>query len=445
MKKRPWHQRMATLLLAWLLSLSTSPAWAAPGGLAFTHFFQTHSIPMLLIDPASGQIVDANPAAARFYGYTVEQLRQMAIQQINTFTPEQVAAERELARVEQRNFFLFRHRLASGDLRTVEVYSHPYAFNGRTLLVSVVHDITLGRHRSVDLWHYQQRLEEMVAQKTEQIEAARRWQVLILVMALLAQAVAIVWLLVLMRQRKRLATERQALLQESQAHNRELMRLGQALSHHFQEPTRRLRSFAQRLQNKPELEIDDDSRTALRFVDQESQRLSSLVRDVQRYLLLDQTPVNPHASADALAALRTALAKLEPELAGCSVRLPEHTVHVAIEGTRLSDVFAILLDNAVRYRHRERALVIEVRFECPRSGWARLSLSDNGSGVPAQYHQQVFELFTRLVGSEIPGSGMGLALARKMIQSAAGSLHIEDGIDAGVTFVIELPLKSNHD
>ncbi len=108
-------------------------------------------------------------------------------------------------------------------------------------------------------------------------------------------------------------------------------------------------------------------------------------------------------------------------------------------------MFAILLDNAVRYRHCERALVIEARFECPRSGWARLSLSDNGNGIPAQYHQQVFELFSRLVGSEIPGSGMGLALAKKMIQTAAGTLYIEDGMDTGVTFVIELPLKSKHD
>lgn len=440
---KPHGQKyLAGTLLAWLLWLFASPAWALPFGPTFAQFFNTHTIPMLVINPASGQIVDANPAAARFYGYPQQQLRQMTIQQINTFAPEQVAAERELARTEGRNFFIFRHRLASGELRTVEVYSHPYAFNDRSLLVSVINDITPGRHQSVDLWHYQQRLEAMVDIQTAAIEAARQRQMLIMTLALLAQAVAIVWLLWVMRQRQRLAAERQSLLDTLQVHNQNLAHLGQALSHHFQEPTRRLRSFAQRLQGKPELALDDDSRQALRFIDEQSSRLSNLVRDVQRYLLLDQSPPAHAAGADALAALRAALEPLQDELAGCTLRLPQQSLQVAMDSQRLSEVFRILLDNALRYRHPERPLLIEVRFEQRPTGWARLSLSDNGSGIPAPYRQQVFELFSRLVGSEIPGSGIGLALASKMLQSAKGAMRIENGLDGGACFVIELPLKS---
>ena len=430
---------LAWPLLAWLLWLCASSAWALPGGPTFAQFFNTHSNPMLVINPASGQIVDANPAAVRFYGYPRPQLRQMTIQQINALTPEQVAAERELASTEGRNFFIFRHRLASGELRTVEVYSHPYAFNDLTLLISVIHDITPGRHQSVDLWHYQQGLEDKVAIQTATIEAARRWQVLTLMLAVLAQAAVIVWLLLVLRQRKRLAAERHTL----QAHNQDLAHLGQALSHHFLEPTRRLRSFAQRLQGKPELALDDDSRLALRFIDEQSSRLSNLVRDVQRYLLLDQSPPEHASGADALAALRAALEPLQDELAGCTLRLPEQTVQVAMDSQRLSEVFRILLDNASRYRHPERPLLIEVRFERLPTGWARLSLSDNGSGIPAPYRQQVFELFSRLVGSEIPGSGMGLALASKMLHSVHGRVRIENGLDGGACFVIELPLKSS--
>lgn len=437
--KSHWQKYLAWPLLAWALWLCASPAWALPGGPTFAQFFNTHTNPMLVINPASGQIVDANPAAARFYGYPRQQLRQMTIQQINVLTPEQIAAERELARVELRNFFIFRHRLASGELRTVEVYSHPYAFNDLTLLISVINDITPGRHEAVDIQHYQQRLEDMVAIQTAEIEAARRWQVLTLLLAVLAQAAVIVWLMLVLRQRKRLAAERQTL----QAHNLELTRLGQALSHHFLEPTRRLRSFAQRLQGKPELALDDDSRLALRFIDEQSSRLSNLVRDVQRYLLLDQAPPEHAAGADALAALRAALEPLQDELAGCTLRLPEQSLQVAIDSQRLSEVFRILLDNALRYRHPERPLLIEVRFEPLPNGWARLSLSDNGSGIPAPYRQQVFELFSRLASSEIPGSGMGLALASKMLHAAQGRVRIENGLDGGACFVIELPLKSS--
>ncbi len=130
---------------------------------------------MLLIDPASGQIADANPAATRFYGYGRDALQAMTIQQINTLSPEQVAAERALAEREGRNYFIFRHRLASGEVRTVEVYSHPFAFDGHRLLLSVIHDITPGRNLEQGMWHYQQRLEELVAQRTAALEARSHW------------------------------------------------------------------------------------------------------------------------------------------------------------------------------------------------------------------------------------------------------------------------------
>ncbi|MCA1938775.1 MAG: PAS domain S-box protein, partial [Dechloromonas sp.] len=129
---------------------------------SFQEIFEQQATVMLLIDPKSGEIVDANPAASRFYGYERDKLRQMSIQQINTFTDEQVAEERRLAETEGRNYFIFRHQLADETIRTVEVFSRPYVFDGRRLLFSVVHDITPGRNASQDLWYYQQRLEEMV-------------------------------------------------------------------------------------------------------------------------------------------------------------------------------------------------------------------------------------------------------------------------------------------
>jgi diguanylate cyclase (GGDEF)-like protein/PAS domain S-box-containing protein len=108
----------------------------------FRQMFERHSSPMLLIDPETGAIVDANQAAAAFYGYPAERMRAMRIDQINTLTPEQIAHERHSALREERNYFVFQHRLADGSVRTVEVYSSPVDVGGRTLLFSVVHDIT---------------------------------------------------------------------------------------------------------------------------------------------------------------------------------------------------------------------------------------------------------------------------------------------------------------
>jgi diguanylate cyclase (GGDEF)-like protein/PAS domain S-box-containing protein len=108
----------------------------------FRQMFERHSSIMLLIDPVSGTIVNANTAANHFYGYPLEHLIGMNIMQINTKPREEIDAERTLAIQEKRNYFIFPHRLASGEVRTVEVHSSPIEIAGHTLLFSIIHDIT---------------------------------------------------------------------------------------------------------------------------------------------------------------------------------------------------------------------------------------------------------------------------------------------------------------
>jgi PAS domain S-box-containing protein len=108
----------------------------------FRNLFENEHTVMLLIDPESGIITEANPAAQRFYGYSAEQLTGMHIAEINTLTPAQLKLEMEAARLAQKTIFYFRHRTASGNLRDVEVYSGTVQFGGKKLLYSIVHDIT---------------------------------------------------------------------------------------------------------------------------------------------------------------------------------------------------------------------------------------------------------------------------------------------------------------
>ncbi len=108
----------------------------------YRSMFENNHAVMLIIDPDGGAIVEANPAAAQFYGWTQEELRQKKIGEINTLSPSEVQAEMNLARAQQRHHFLFRHRLADGSIRDVEVFSGPISVHGRTLLYSIVHDIT---------------------------------------------------------------------------------------------------------------------------------------------------------------------------------------------------------------------------------------------------------------------------------------------------------------
>jgi diguanylate cyclase (GGDEF)-like protein/PAS domain S-box-containing protein len=104
-------------------------------------FDQNGSI-MLQVEPVSGEIVDANTAAAAFYGYPGGRLIGMNIAEINILPAEEVAQERLRALREERTYFKFPHRLASGEVRNVEVYSSPIHVGGRSVLFSIVHDVT---------------------------------------------------------------------------------------------------------------------------------------------------------------------------------------------------------------------------------------------------------------------------------------------------------------
>jgi diguanylate cyclase (GGDEF)-like protein/PAS domain S-box-containing protein len=104
--------------------------------------FEDSDAVMLLIDPRSGAIVDANPAACAWYGWSRDEMLAMRIEQINTLSQSEVAAEMAAARARSRRVFFFKHRRADGSIRDVEVYSGPIDLQGKTLLYSTVHDIT---------------------------------------------------------------------------------------------------------------------------------------------------------------------------------------------------------------------------------------------------------------------------------------------------------------
>ncbi|MDZ7719863.1 MAG: PAS domain S-box protein [Balneolaceae bacterium] len=104
--------------------------------------FENKHIIMLVIDPDSGQILDANPAAIEFYGWPRETLKKMKISDIDTLSPEEINQEIDGAKNEKRNVFHFKHRLADGSVRDVEVFTGLNKKEGKLVLFSIVHDIT---------------------------------------------------------------------------------------------------------------------------------------------------------------------------------------------------------------------------------------------------------------------------------------------------------------
>ena len=108
----------------------------------FRALFENSHAVMLIITPETGEIVNANPAAAKFYGYSQKKLKSMRIMDINTLSAEEILAELKNAQNNVRTYFILKHRLADGRIRDVEVFSGSVESQGKTLVYSIIHDIT---------------------------------------------------------------------------------------------------------------------------------------------------------------------------------------------------------------------------------------------------------------------------------------------------------------
>src|SRR4051794_29769950 len=134
----------------------------------FRIMFNNHSTVMMIVDPDSGAILRANLAAEQYYGYPRQELESMNIQLINQLPPDQVKLSMSQATRDEENRFIFPHRLASGEVRQVEVFSSIIPVDGKALLFSIIHDITALQQARADRIH-QNKLYAALSQTTQSI------------------------------------------------------------------------------------------------------------------------------------------------------------------------------------------------------------------------------------------------------------------------------------
>jgi PAS domain S-box-containing protein len=117
----------------------------------YSRLFENHHAVMLVYDPETFCIIDANPAASRFYGYSREQLIALKITDLNGMTVEEAAREYQRVRHTNETPYLLKHRLANGEIRDVESYAGPIELGGKIYQFSIVHDITRRRQAEDEL------------------------------------------------------------------------------------------------------------------------------------------------------------------------------------------------------------------------------------------------------------------------------------------------------
>ncbi|MDC0980188.1 PAS domain S-box protein [Bdellovibrionales bacterium] len=124
--------------------------------------FKASNVMELIIEADSGEIIDANPAALQYYGYSLDQITSLNINEINQLDPKETRKERGDAQLKQRTHLFLRHKLASGEVRDVEVHTAPVAIDGKKLLCSIIHDSTARRRTEEALIAEQNRINDIL-------------------------------------------------------------------------------------------------------------------------------------------------------------------------------------------------------------------------------------------------------------------------------------------
>ena len=224
--------------------------------------------------------------------------------------------------------------------------------------------------------------------------------------------------------------------------NADLTRFADVSAHHLMEPTRRLISYAQqlraRLASRSVLDGDDEIGTSLAYIERDAARLRTLIRDVQLYLAAG-TPRGDVGMQDTVALLNALQQHLATQLA--SVKLDIGPLpNAMLDRPRLNDLFSLLLDNALRHgKPADPEVALNIRISGQRdAGVSRFRISDNGSGIPAEYLERVFGIFERLTAAD-GGTGIGLSIARRIVESRHGRIWIENPPEGGTAVVFELP------
>ncbi len=226
---------------------------------------------------------------------------------------------------------------------------------------------------------------------------------------------------------------------ELQRSNAELEQFAYVASHDLQEPLRKIASFCQALQARYHGQLDERADQYIDFAVDGAKRMQRLINDLLAFSRVGRSGREQEMVqlADALAAARSTLSEAIAE-SGARVEAGELPT-VRGDRAQLTSLFQNLLTNAVKFRSSEQPVV---RIEAVRhSGEWELSCSDNGIGVEPEYAERIFLIFQRLHSREsYEGSGIGLALCRKIVEYHGGRMWLDTEYPGGASFRFTLPI-----
>lgn len=220
--------------------------------------------------------------------------------------------------------------------------------------------------------------------------------------------------------------------------NAELEQFARVASHDLQEPLRTISSYARLLRRRYQGALGKDGEEFLSFIDGGASRMEGLIKGVLSLARVG-SGVPARAPFEAEAALAQALENLQAAIRESDAEVTHGPLPSVVgDKKQVAQLFQNLVGNALKYRGTEAP---RVRVEATRTkeGWL-FSVRDNGIGIEPRYADRVFLLFQRLhTQQEIPGTGIGLALCKKIVEQHGGRIWVESAPGAGATFFFTLP------
>ena len=220
--------------------------------------------------------------------------------------------------------------------------------------------------------------------------------------------------------------------------NTELQQFAYVASHDLQEPLRMLSSYSQLLSKRYQGKLDQKADTYIGFIVDGAKRMQVLINDLLTYSRVG-TRGKPLGPTDCEAVLKAALTSLQIAIRESGAVVTQDPLPTVMgEESQLGQLFQNLIGNGIKYRNSS-APKIHVSCRQEAGDWL-FSMKDNGIGIDPQYAERIFIIFQRLhTREEYPGTGIGLAVCRKIVERHGGRIWVESEVGKGATFYFTLP------
>jgi len=236
------------------------------------------------------------------------------------------------------------------------------------------------------------------------------------------------------------ATDRKRAEEALKATNTELQHFAYALTHDLQEPIRMVVNFNQLLAEECRGKLGVEADQFIGYSVEGALRIEALLKSLLAYWEVTERTADSFAPIDCNAVLHAALLNLQVAIAESGAIITSGPLPtVEAEEVMLTQLFQNLISNAIKFRGEE-APRIHVSAGRDAEGWL-FAVRDNGMGIDPQDVERVFGMFRRLHGKEIPGTGIGLALCRKVVERKGGRIWVESELGKGATFKFTIPAR----